>query len=197
MAGIVIIGYAGLAGSRILYAREPFHSALLGRYTARFLKGLAETPEEAGAGSAFLPEAERIRAFLSEEGVAEADFLEAVEGGVFAALWNLLKQHRTGAAFDQQRIPIRQQTVELCEQYALNPYRLSSSGCFVCLCDAGERLCMRAEAAGFAAAVIGYTEKGPAIRRVDGEETAYLRRPEPDSLYQITGGEKGGSSDDE
>ncbi|MDO4265821.1 MAG: AIR synthase [Eubacteriales bacterium] len=193
MAEIVVIGYAGLSGSREIYAREPFRSALKKRYPARFLKALEPEPQD-GAGT---EEAERVRALFQEAGVLREHVSEAREGGVFAALWRLLKQNGFGAAFCQQKIPLRQQTVELCEQYAVSPYRLSSAGCFVCLSEEGERLCRMAEDAGLPAAVIGSTERGPAIRRVDGEETAYLRRPEPDALCRILGEEKGGASYDE
>lgn len=129
--------------------------------------------------------AAEIEALFTEAGLPETAYGFSGSGGIFRTLWELLRQHKTGAAFSQARIPIAQQTVEICEFYALNPYRLSSEGCAVCLSDCGHRLCALAEEKGLPAAVIGYTEKGAAIRRTDGDEVAYLRKPELEELLRL------------
>ena len=97
------------------------------------------------------------------------DFECAKDGGVFAALWRLLKRNHLGGNFSQRAIPISQQAVEICEFFGIDPYRAESENCYVLLCEE--------ECPGIT--VIGETEKGPAIRCTDGESIAYLRRPEP------------------
>ena len=109
----------------------------------------------------------------------------AGEGGVYAALWRLLKRNRSGAAYSQRAIPIRQDVIELCEFFSLNPYRLYAAGCALILTDAPGRWLAAAEKAGIPAARFGYTEKTAAIRRTDCPETAFLRRPEPDALTAL------------
>ena len=95
------------------------------------------------------------------------DFECAKDGGVFAALWRLLKRNRLGGCFSQRAIPVSQQAIEVCEYFGIDPYRAESDGCYVLLADEVRE----------GMTVIGETEKGPAIRRTDGEAIAYLRRP--------------------
>ena len=203
---IVVLGYAGESGSRRIFADMLLRERLLQRYPERFFRcftELAETEQsetetaEAEAAKAGIAKVEIAKAGTAEENmraakflrqccVPEEDFCEAADGGVFAALWRLLKEKRhTGAVFSQRAVPLRQQTVELCEYFDIDPFRLQAEGCFVCLLEDGARFCRRAEAAGFAASVIGYTEAGCAVKRIDGEETAYLRRPEEDALLKL------------
>ena len=42
-----------------------------------------------------------------------------------------------GFEVDLYRIPVRQETIEVCERYELNPYRLLSSGCVLAAADNG------------------------------------------------------------
>ena len=180
---IVVLGYAGESGSRRIFTCEPFREKLLSRYPERFFRCLSEPI--AGEDSS-------TTAFLKEIGIPEDDYCEADDGGVFAALWRVLKKRHMGASFSQRAIPIRQQTVEICEYFDLDPFRLQAEDCFICLLEESAGFCGRAEKAGLSAAVIGYTEAGCAVKRIDGEETAYLRRPEEDALLRLLR-EKGGA----
>lgn len=174
---IVILGEAGFSGCREICRIEACRKELFKRYRADFF--------DCFSGEAEIPEKEQAAAFLKRTGVPEELVFSAEAGGVLAALWNGLHQAGCGGAFRQRDIPVRQASVEICEYYGLNPYRLSSAGTYVCLVPEGARLVRAAEAAGLCAAVVGYTEKGPAIRRTDGEEIAFLRRPEPDEIWKF------------
>lgn len=44
------------------------------------------------------------------------------KGGVLGGLWNMLEQINAGMEIDLRKIPIRQETVEICEFFDLNPY---------------------------------------------------------------------------
>ena len=48
-------------------------------------------------------------------------------GGILAALWDLTEASGTGMKVDMAEFSIRQETVELCEFYRLNPYLLTSA----------------------------------------------------------------------
>ncbi len=50
------------------------------------------------------------------------------EGGILSALWRMGEASDVGFQADLRRIPIRQETVEICEVFELNPYRLYSEG---------------------------------------------------------------------
>ena len=86
---------------------------------------------------------------------------EAVgEGGVLAALWNFSGKMDIGIEFDLKKIPLRQITVEVCELFHLNPYRLLTSDAFVAAADNGGRAVRALEQLGIPAAVIGRGDGG-------------------------------------
>ena len=155
-------GNAGFSGSRKIYQIEETRKKLLEHYPKSFFAVFGEN-------SPTLPG--EIR--------GAADRESAADGGVFGALWRLLKRNRLGADFSQRRIPILQQTVEVCETFGLDPYRMESDTCTVWLAEDASGLFEAAKKAGVSCKVIGFTTKGPAIRRTDGASVAYLRRPEP------------------
>lgn len=108
------------------------------------------------------------------------------EGGVLAALWNLSGIYNIGIDVDLRRMPIRQITVEVCERYELNPYRLFSGNCILLAADRGGQLVRALLAEGIPAAVIGCVTKGIARQIRHGEETAgYLERPQPDEIRKL------------
>ena len=50
------------------------------------------------------------------------------KGGVLGGLWNMLEQINAGMEIDLRKIPIRQETVEICNYFGVNPYQIMSSG---------------------------------------------------------------------
>ena len=82
-------------------------------------------------------------------------------------------------------IPIRQETVEICECFGLNPYYLISSGCMLMAADRGHDLVRELAKAGIPASVIGKTVSGSAKRIRNGGEERFLERPHTDELYKI------------
>ena len=56
---------------------------------------------------------------------------------------------------DLRKLPIRQETVEVCEVLGLNPYILMSSGSMLITTDDGFGLVRKLEQAGIHAAVVG------------------------------------------
>lgn len=103
-----------------------------------------------------------------------------------AALWNLSGIYNIGIDVDLRLMPIRQITVEVCERYELNPYRLFSGNCILLAADRGGQLVRALLAEGIPAAVIGCVTKGIARQIRHGEETAgYLERPQPDEIRKL------------
>ena len=62
---------------------------------------------------------------------------EAGEGGIFAALWNMAEACNAGFTVDMKKLPILQETIEVCEALELNPYEIASGGCAVLAADHG------------------------------------------------------------
>jgi hydrogenase maturation factor len=110
---------------------------------------------------------------------------DASEGGILAALWELAEGAGCGLDIDIRKIPLRQETVEICECTGVNPYGLLSGGCLIMTADEGESLVSALEAENIHASVIGKTtsEKARIIRNED--EVRYMDRPGQDEIYKF------------
>ena len=174
---IVVIGYAGLSGSLEIYKLK--RETVRARYCSRFLRPLEE-------GKLVFPDEAVLEESLRRGLIS---YIEAAdEGGVMSALWKVLEKAKKGCEYSRRRIPVLQQIVEICELYGIDPYKLSSKGCFVCLCNNGRELSAYLESSchGCIPSVyIGRTDGTKARKRTDGEEIAFLRRPEPDELIRF------------
>lgn len=171
---IIVSKWIGIEGTSIL-AKEK-EAALRTRFSAAFL----EKAKEMDAYLSVLPEA----AVAVSCGVAAMH--DITEGGIFGALWEMAEASGIGLEIDLKKIPIRQETVELCEFFDLNPYRLISSGSMLMAAEDGNRLVRELEKAGIKAAVIGKATEGKdRVIYKDEEEHSYLERPKADELYKI------------
>ncbi|KAB3530024.1 AIR synthase family protein [Alkaliphilus serpentinus] len=56
---------------------------------------------------------------------------DVTEGGILGALWELAEASSLGIEVDIEAIPIRQETLEICQIMGIDPYRLISSGVMV------------------------------------------------------------------
>ena len=173
---LVMAGYAGYAGTAAIAARR--REAIEGRFAPMFLTCL----EEAEGYSV-----ERWIKHQPEGKLCPFTAYEyAGEGGVLAALWNLSGIFNAGIDADLRRFPIRQLTVEVCELFELNPYRLYSANCAVMAADRGGQLVRMLKEEGIPAAVIGSVTEGWARQIRHGQESAgFLERPGPDELSKI------------
>lgn len=178
---IVMTGFAGLWGS-VMLADEKY-DILRNRYPVSFLeeaKGqkrlLQQIPEGASAekpddGSAY---------FSAEKGVAGMYLLS--RGGVFAGLWNMGETAGIGLKVYLKKIPIKQETVEICNFFRVNPYRMQSEGSCLLLTENGGRLKNRLQEKGIAAEMIGVTTGNNDRVVMNGEEKRYLEKHEEDAL---------------
>ena len=112
---------------------------------------------------------------------------DITEGGVFGALWEVAEGANVGLEADLKKIPIRQETVEICEVFHLNPYHIMSSGSVLAVTEDGPGLVRELERAGIPAAVVGRTTSGKDRIVRNGEDVQYLTRPQTDELYKVMG----------
>ena len=84
-----------------------------------------------------------------------------------------------------KKIPVRQETIEICEFYDLNPYEFLSGGALLMVTENGDALVEALMQEGISAAVIGMTTGGndKIIRNQD--ETRYLEPTVPDEIWKI------------
>lgn len=110
---------------------------------------------------------------------------DVTEGGIFGALWEIGEASGTGITADLRKIPIKQETVEVCEVFNINPYMLISSGSLLIGCLHGNQLVEELINNGIPAAVIGRATEGNDRIVTNGSETRYLGPAGSDELYKI------------
>ena len=168
---LILTKYVGMEGTSLLAweKEELLHS----HYTYDFLSGAKNMKQFLSVA----PEAAIGRAF-------GAAMRSLSEGGVLAALWDMMDGAGLGMDVDLKAIPIRQETVEITEFFELNPYEMMSGGSLLMAVPKGEELVWHLKKEKIPAVIIGKTtlEKARILRR--DEEQRYLDRPAIDELYQ-------------
>lgn len=170
---IVMTKWAGLEGTAIL-AQER-EEELLTKYSSSFIKGAKDLIKYISV----IPEARIARA------VGVTSMHDATEGGIFGALWEIGAASKVGVEADLKKILIKQETVEICEFFDINPYMLISSGCMLIVTDQANLLTDRLKAEGIMASVIGRITEGNDRIIINGDERRFLEPPKADELYKL------------
>lgn len=169
---IVITKYIGLEGTYLLAAE--YADKIAGKLPLHFVDAALSFKDDLS---------------VIKEAVAAANhasYMHAVtEGGIFAALWNLGELSKKGLTVDLKKIPIRQETVEICEIFKLNPYQMMSAGALLIVTEDGEGLVDGLMSQGISATVIGrITDTNDRIV-INEDETRYLDLPKPDEIFSV------------
>ncbi|MFQ9208791.1 MAG: hydrogenase expression/formation protein HypE [Clostridium fessum] len=131
---LLAVGYTALLGTSM--AAKSGEAALLNRFSARYVRecqNLYEKWNPSPLLEAFA--AHKERKVLTRLGASA--WYPAGGGGVMAALWHFFDGFGLGFEMDLRKLPIRQETVEVCEVFDLNPYRLQSQGCILLTASSG------------------------------------------------------------
>ena len=110
---------------------------------------------------------------------------DVTERGLFGALWEMAEASGVGLEIDLKKIPIRQETVEICEYFDVNPYGLISSGMMLMASADGNALVLALQEAGIPATVIGKATEGNDRVIIRDEERRFLEPPKTDELYKV------------
>lgn len=172
---IVVSKWIGLEATSIL-AKER-EKELLGRFSTELIRTAAGF--------------DRYLSVVEDAGIAKKAGVKMMhditEGGVFGALWEVGEAASCGLTAEVRSIPIRQETVEICEYFGVNPYQIMSSGSMMMITKDGEGLVRALCGRGINAAVIGHLTEGNDRILINQGETRYLERPQPDELYRALG----------
>lgn len=106
-------------------------------------------------------------------------------GGIFGALWEMASGAGVGLEIDLKRLPIRQETIEICEFFGINPYELLSGGCLIMITKDGEKLVHELEREQIPAVIVGRTTDGNDRVIYNEEEKRFLDMPKMDQIYQV------------
>lgn len=109
---------------------------------------------------------------------------DVTEGGIFGALWEMAEAGGVGLEIDLKKIPVKQETIEVCEFFGVNPYELISSGSMLMASEDGNGLVWKLKQAGIHAAVVGKATVGKDRVLLNGEEKRFLEPPKADELYR-------------
>ncbi len=119
-----------------------------------------------------------------ETGSQDVALYEVCEGGIYAALWKMAQESGVGLEIQLRQIPIRQETVEVCEFLNINPYQLLSGGCLLIGTYHAEDVLRRLEQVEIPAVRIGRATDGNDRVLLDEGQVRYLERPQPDSFFR-------------
>ena len=170
---LAVAGYAGLAGTLALAEARSQELSLF--FSGEYMEKIA--------GCRTLILEKRDAAFW--RGLGASEWEPAGEGGILTAIWNLSGAYETGVEFSLRKIPLRQETVEVCERLELNPYRLYSEGCYLLAADNGGQLVEKLAGEGIFAQVIGRVKDGIAREMIVQDGRGFLERPQPDEMWKV------------
>lgn len=162
---IVMSKWIGISETARL-AREK-EEELLTRYPAFFIKS-AQNLEQYYS---ILPEA----ATAIKSGVSVMH--DVAGGGIFGALWELGEKAGVGLQVYLKKIPIKQETVEICEFLGYNPYEMRSDGAMLFVTENGHTLVEALWQQGIEAEVIGTITGDNDKVIINEEEKRFLEPP--------------------
>lgn len=172
---IVATKWIGLEGTAILAAEK--EEELLTRFSVPFIDKAKKYIEYMPVW----PEA----AVAAQSGAGGLH--DVSEGGIFGALWEMAEAAGVGLEIDLKKIPIRQETVEICEFFDINPYKLISGGCMLIVTRDGERLQRQLKREGIFSSLIGRTTNGNDRVLLSGEERRFLEKMQTDEIHKMKG----------
>lgn len=170
---VIVTKWIGLEGTSII-AKEKEQELL-----TRYPQALVAEAKAFDRYLSVLPEARAAVKF----GVSAMH--DVTEGGIFGALWELAESAGVGLEIDLKKLPLRQETVEVCEFFDINPYELISSGSMLMAAADGNGLVRALEAAGIPAVCVGKVTDGNDRVILSGEERRFLEPPKADELYRV------------
>ncbi|MFZ5989024.1 MAG: AIR synthase family protein [Bacillota bacterium] len=110
---------------------------------------------------------------------------DVTEGGVLGAVWEVTEASGTGAIIYRDKVPIKDETIKICEIFDIDPLKLISSGCMVITCENGVELVKELGKNEIEAAVIGkITEDGEKKLVYEGGQED-ICEPGSDELYKV------------
>ncbi len=170
---ILIANWIALEGTVLLAAEK--EQELLTRYTAPFL-------DKTKALKEFL-DIQKAAQIAAGHGVSAMK--DGSRGGIFGTLWEFAEASGIGLEIDLKKIPIRQETVEVCEFLGVNPYELHAGGCLLMAAEDGNALVQALEREGIFATVIGKATAGNDRVLLNEEERRFLEPAKPDELLKF------------
>lgn len=162
---IIMTRWAGLSGTWLL--EKEYHQQFVHKYNPDLADSITRMKDD------FCVRKEAALALS----YGARTLYDLSEGGVFGGLWEVAVAGNVGLRVDLKKIPLKQETVELCDFVDVNPYQLASMGSLLIGADHGEPLVRLLSDQGIAAAIIGSFTDGNDRVIVNDDEVRYLEPP--------------------
>lgn len=108
---------------------------------------------------------------------------DVTEGGILGAVYELAKASEVGIKIFSEKIPIAEETIQICKIFDIDPLKLISSGCMIITIPNGEKLISILKDAGIHATIIGEVTAGNEIFLVKNRCEEPVTPPDRDELF--------------
>lgn len=107
------------------------------------------------------------------------------EGGIYGALWEMAEGAGVGLDIELKKLPIKQETIEICEFFEISPYELLAGGCLLMAAPNGFDLVRALEKEGIPAVVVGKATMDHDRVVNNEEERRFLEPPKTDEIHKV------------
>lgn len=167
---VLVTRYIGIRGTAIL-ARE-YRDDLVNRYPKWLIDEACQFDSDINSDSE-----DKI---LSDENIIYSK--EYTEFGVFEALFQMSRELKCGLEINIKDIPIKQETVEICEFTGVNPYALYAGYSSVVVAKDGKKAVEFYEKNGIPATIVGTTTEDNDKIVINEDERGFLPHIRKDEL---------------
>lgn len=170
---VVMAGYAGCLGARLI--AEGKYDELVKHFSESYIDGFFSYNDDISIDAAAKLMAENDVCYMHD----------VSWGGVYGALWQLGAAIKRGICIDNFKLPIRQESIEICEYFNINPYLLDGTGALLGVFGDGQTAVKRLLEHKIPASVIGRVtvDKGRVV--MAGVDKRYLQPPAFDEIYKV------------
>ena len=175
---IILCGYLGLEGMFAIW--QEAKEELTKHFSPSFLQSIKKLE----SFQMSITDMSDCIALLKEQEFSIKRIFPLGKGGIWAALWKLAEDAEVGLEVELSQMLLKQETIEICEYFRLNPYRLTSTGCFLLVTNEGEALLKKLEIIGIKGSKIGHIIEEKKKRVKGKEETRFIGHRNPDELEQ-------------
>ena len=166
---VLVTRYIGIRGTAIL-ARE-YRDDLVNRYPKWLVEEACQFDSDINSDS--------------EDIIYDANIVyskEYTEFGIFEALFQMSRELKCGLEINIKDIPIKQETVEICEFTGVNPYALYAGYSSVVVAQDGKKAVEFFEKNGISATIVGTTAKDNDKIVINEDERGFLPHIRKDEL---------------
>lgn len=172
---IVLCGYVGLEG--MLHILDECYTELCMRFPPVFMN------QAQSMRSSLLA----LQAIDGARKIGVTAMQQVGGGGILGSLWELAEASHIGMEVELEKMSIRQETIEICEHYQLNPYQITSAGAILMTTHDGDELVRTLKEAGAKASKLGVSTNKNERVILGGQEVRYLEKTAQDELMRWWG----------